>query len=157
MIPQTSLDQLTDPALGFRFAVFFFAGGVVPNPIDIRFQRVSGLTATIDTTTITEGGQNLYTHRLPRRVGYGNLTLERGFVTGSPLNLEFNAAMSLFKFAPSNVMVTLLDAVGAPLSAWMFFKAYPVRWSTANLSATEERVLIDTLELAYTRMQALRI
>ena len=122
-IPPLNLDPQIGPALGFRFAVFFFAGGAVPNPIDIRFQRVSGLSATIDTTTVVEGGQNLYTHRLPTRVGYANLVLERGFVVGSPLNLEFNAAMSLFKFAPSNVIVTLLNERHLPLAAWLFIKA----------------------------------
>ena len=137
--------------------MIFFAGGVVPNPLDIRFQRVSGLTATVETSTVNEGGQNLYTHHLPKRVGYGNLTLERGFVVGSPLNIEFNAAMSLFKFLPSNVMVTLLSGDAAPLAAWLFIKAFPVRWSTADLSAAEDRVLIDTLELSYQRMQVIRI
>jgi len=146
-----------DLVLGSRFAAIFFVGGVVPNPIDIRFQRVSGLSSTIETTTVNEGGQNLYTHRLPRRVGYGNLTLERGFIVGSPLNIEFNVAMSLFQFLPSNVMVTLLGGDGVPLAAWMFLKAFPVRWATADLSATEDRVLIDTLELSYTSMQALRV
>lgn len=157
MPPQLSLDPGADLVLGFRFAVIFFAGGVVPNPIDIRFHKVSGLSATVETTPLAEGGENLYTHKLPKRVGYGNLVLERGFVVGSPLNIEFNAAMSLFTFVPSNVMVTLLGESGAPLSAWLFLKAYPVRWATADLNAGDERVLIDTLELAYTRMQALRI
>lgn len=146
-----------DLVLGSRFAAVFFIGGVVPNPIDIRFQRVSGLSATVETTTVNEGGQNLYTHRLPRKVGYGNLTLERGFVIGSPLNIEFNLAMSLFQFAPSNVMITLLSADATPLAAWLFLKAYPVRWATADLSASEDKVLIDTLELSYTSMQALRV
>lgn len=146
-----------DLILGSRFAVTFFIGGVVPNPIDIRFQRVSGLSATVDTAPVSEGGQNLHTHRLPKRVTYGNLVLERGFVVGSPLNLEFNAAMSLFQFAPSNVLVTVLNGDGIPLSAWMFLKAYPVRWATADLNAREDQVLIDTLELCYTRMQAIRV
>ena len=146
-----------DLVLGSRFAALFFAGGVVPNPIDIRFQRVSGLSATIETTTVNEGGQNLHAHRLPRRVGYQNLVLERGFVVGSPLNLELNAAMTMFKFAPSNVMITLLDGDAAPLAAWMFRKAFPVRWATADLGATEHQVLIDTLELCYASMQAMRV
>jgi phage tail-like protein len=146
-----------DLVLNSRFAAIFFAAGVVPNPIDIRFQRVSGLSATIETTTVNEGGQNLYAHRLPRRVGYGNLILERGFAVGSPLNLEFNAAMTLFKFVPSNVMITLLDRDAAPLAAWMFHKAFPVRWATADLRATDDQVLIDTLELCYASMQAMRI
>jgi phage tail-like protein len=156
-IPQLTLDRHTGPPLGFRFAVFFFAGGVAPNPLDILFQRVSGLSASVETSPIAEGGQNLYTHKLPRRVGYANLVLERGLVTGSPLGLEFNAAMSLFKFSPSNVMVTLLGEDAAPRAAWLFLKAFPVRWSTSDLNASEERLVIETLELAYTRMQALRL
>jgi phage tail-like protein len=146
-----------DLILDSRFAAIFFMAGIVPNPIDIRFQRVSGLSATIDTTTVNEGGQNLYSHRLPRRVGYRNLVLERGFMIGSPLNLEFNAAMTAFKFSPCHVMITLLGADAAPLAAWMFLKAFPVRWATADLSAREDQVLIDTLELCYASMQALRI
>jgi phage tail-like protein len=146
-----------DLVLGSRFLAVFFTAGVVPNPIDIRFQRVSGLAATVETDTLYEGGQNLHAYRLPRRVTHQNLTLERGFVVGSPLNLEFNAAMTLFKFAPSTVMVTLLNGDGIPLSAWMFLKAFPVRWQTADLSASEDRVLIDTLELSYESMQILRV
>jgi phage tail-like protein len=146
-----------DLVLGSRFAAIFFVAGVVPNPIDIRFQRVAGLSATIETTTVNEGGQNLYAHRLPRRVGYENLVLERGFVVGSPLNIEFNVAMSLFKVLPSNVLITLLDRDAVPLAAWMFRKAFPVRWATADLHATEDQVLIDTLELCYASMQAMRV
>lgn len=156
-IPKLSLDVLTGMPLGHRFGVFFLIGGVVPNPLDIRFQRVSGLSAKVETHTVNEGGQNLYTHRLPKKVGYDTLKLERGFVVGSLLNIEFNIAMSAFKFAPSNVIVTLFSEDAIPIAAWMFMKAFPVSWSTADLNASEDKVLIDTLELAYTRMQALRI
>lgn len=148
---------LDDPPLGFRFAVVFLTGGVLPNPLDIRFQRVSGLSATIETTNVVEGGQNLYTHRLPRRVGYSNLVLERGFVIGSPINLEFNAAMSLFKFAPSNVLVMLFNESSVPVAAWLFMKAYPVQWSTSDFDADQQNLVVDTLELAYAGMQILRI
>lgn len=146
-----------DLALGFRFGVFFLAGGVVPNPLDTRFQKVSGLSAEITLTQHAEGGQNLYTHRLPDGVTYGNLVLTRGFVVGSPLNAEFNAAMSLFQFAPSNVIVTLFSEDSVPLSAWLFMRAFPVKWATSDLDAEQREVVIDTMELAYARMQALRI
>src|SRR5689334_15992873 len=111
---------MSDPIIGMRFGVFFFAGGAIPNPIDIRFQRVSGLSAEVETEPVREGGQNLYTQRLPVGVTYNNLVLERGMVVGSPLHVEFNAAMSLFKFAASNVLVTLLNESKVPLAAWMF-------------------------------------
>ncbi len=144
------------PIIGMRFGVLFLAGGVVPNPLDIRFQKVSGLSAEVETEPVSEGGQNLYTQRLPKGIKYNNLVLERGMVVGSPLNLEFNATMSLFKFVTSNVLVTLLAEDKAPLAAWLFLKAYPVKWSTSDLSA-EPALVIDTMELAYTRMQVLRV
>jgi phage tail-like protein len=143
--------------LGFRFGVFFFIGGTVPNALDIRFQKVSGLSGEVKTQPLAEGGQNLYTHRLPTRVDYNNLVLERGMVIGSILLSEFNAALSLFKFKPSNVMVTLFNDDKQPLAAWMFLNAYPVKWATSNLDAEQEGLVIDTLELAYTRMQVMRV
>jgi phage tail-like protein len=143
--------------LGFRFGVFFFAGGLVPNPLDIRFQKVRGLSATVKTTLQAEGGQNAYAQPLPTGIEHGNLVLERGMVVGSLLNLEFNAALSLFKFAPSNVLVTLFNESKIPVSAWLFLKAYPVKWATSDLDATDKNILIDTLELAYGRMQIMRI
>lgn len=146
-----------DLILGFRFGVFFFAGGVIPNPLDIRFQKVSGLSAEVKTTTLAEGGQNLYIHRLPERIEYNNLSLERGMVVGSPLNMEFNTVMSYFKFNPSNVLVILFNAEKIPVSSWLFIKAFPVKWSTSDMDAKDESVVIDTMELAYTRMQILRI
>jgi phage tail-like protein len=143
--------------LGCRFAVVFFVGGLVPNPLDLRFQRVGGLSGTIQTVAHREGGERLYTHRLPDIVEYGNLLLERGFVVGSPLNIEFNLAFSQMQFLPSNVMVTLLSEDAAPLGAWMFIRAFPVRWATADLDARQNEIVIDTLELAYARMQPVRI
>lgn len=152
--------------LGFRFGVYFFMGGIVPNPLDTRFQKVSGLSAELSTKTVEEGGQNLYSHRLPEKISYGNLVLERGMVVGSPLSIEFDTAFSLFKFLPSNVLVTLYNEYNrsdptkstiAPVASWMFMDAYPVKWSVSDLDATEKSLMIDTLELAYSRMQIVRI
>src|SRR5438045_132783 len=95
-------------------------GGLIPNPIDIRFQRVSGLGATVSLKSHSEGGQNLYTHRFPESIGYQNLVLERSAALISPLDIEFNIALSLFKFAASNTLVTLFDDSGVPTAAWMF-------------------------------------
>lgn len=148
---------VSDPIIGMRFGVFFFASGVIPNPLDIRFQKVTGLSTTVQTESFSEGGQNLYQHKLPQGVRFDNLVLERGMVVGSPLNLEFNATLSLFRFSTSNVLVTLLGEDKLPLAAWLFMKAYPVKWSTSDLDAVQPGLVIDRMELAYTRMQTLRI
>jgi phage tail-like protein len=148
---------MATPIIGMRFAVLFMTGGVVPNPLDLRFSKVSGLSMTVETESLAEGGQNLYTQQLPRSVSHGNLVLERGMVVGSPLNIEFNASLSTFKFITSNVLVTLLSEDGAPMAAWLFMKAWPVKWSTSDLDATTPGLVIDTMELAYGRMQVLRV
>lgn len=145
------------PPLGFRFGVFFLIGGAAPNPLDFRFKKVSGIGATVATRPLNEGGQNLYSHKLPERVQYENLVLERGLAVGSPLAAEFNAAMSAFEFAPSNVLVSLLGEAGAPVSSWLFTNAYPVKWTVSPLDADSNTVVIETMELAYQRMQAIRI
>ena len=146
-----------NPPLGFRFGVAFFIGGFVPNPLDIFFQKVSGLGSTVETETVQEGGQNLYVQSLPKRIKYDNLVLERGVVVGSPLVIEFNVAMSLFKFSPSNVLVTLMDNTRIPIAAWLFMKAYPVKWSVNDLDATANSVAIEHMELTYQRMQVIRV
>jgi phage tail-like protein len=146
-----------EPLLNHRFGVFFFIAGVVPNPLDIYFESVSGLDATISMTTYREGGETLYEHRLPDQITYSNLVLKRGIYLGSPLTIEFNATMTLFKFLPSNVLVAALNEDKVPMAAWMFIKAYPVRWLTDTLSAETPKVLVETMELAYSRMQVVRV
>ncbi|MEM0999910.1 MAG: phage tail protein [Bacteroidota bacterium] len=146
-----------DPYLSHRFGVFFFAGGLIPNPIDFKFQKVQGISAEVQTETVNQGGQNLFAHRLPKKINYGNLVLERGFTVGSPLNIEFNEALSRFRFHPSNVLVTLFSEIGIPIGAWMYLKAYPVRWKVSDLDAMGSSVAVDTMELAYERFQIIRI
>lgn len=146
-----------EPYLSHRFGVFFFMLGAVPNPIDLRFQRVSGLSTEVQLETVNEGGENLHAHRLPSKITYNNLVLERGYIIGSPLNIEFNATFSSFKFSPSNVLVTKFSESGIPIGGWLFMKAYPVKWSMSDLDAHSNSVAVDTMELAYTRFQILRV
>lgn len=155
MIPEVSLTK--NPPAGFHFTAVFFIGGIIPNPLDIRFKKISGLSAEIETMSLKEGGQNLYTHRLPTNVKYNNLVLERGMVVGSPLNIEFNVAMTAMKFLPGNVMVTLLNDDSIPIAGWLFMNSYPVKWAVSDLDADQNAIVIDTMELAYTRFQSLRI
>jgi phage tail-like protein len=141
------------PPLAFRFGVVFLAGGAIPNPVDLAFQKVSGIGATVETDSVDEGGQNLYIQRLPRKIIYENLVLERGMLVGSPLRIEVNAALTLFQFVPANVLVNLLGTSELPLASWLFLQAFPVKWSLADLNATANEVVIEYLELAYQRMQ----
>lgn len=146
-----------NPPLSFRFGVLFFIAGAIPNPLDTLFQKVSGLGSTVETYPIEEGGQNFYSQQLPKKIQHDNLVLERGLVVASPLSIEFNVAMSLFKFSPSNVLVTLLDNTRVPIASWLFMNAYPVKWSVSDLDATANTVVIEHMELTYQRVQIMRL
>jgi len=150
------LPLVGNPPLSFRFSVLFFALGRIPNPIDILFQKVSGLGVTVETEPVKVGGQN-NPENLPIKVKYDNLVLHRGLVVGSPLVIEFNNAMYKFKFNPANVLVTLLDNTRLPIAAWFFRRAYPVRWSISDLDAESNSVMIEQIELNYESMQIMRL
>jgi phage tail-like protein len=54
-------------------------------------------------------------------------------------------------------MVTLFNEKSIPLAGWFFTKAYPVKWSVSDFDAEANGVVIDTMELAYTRFQIIRV
>ncbi len=149
-----------DPAVSHRFGVYFLTAGAIPYPLDFRFQKVSGLSTEVQVDTINEGGQNLYAHRLPNKINYNNLVLERGYNSGpipSLLTLHFNATFSSFKFIPMDVMVMLFNEQRIPIGTWVFQTAYPVKWSVSDLDAQNSSVVIDSMEIAYARFQSLRL
>jgi phage tail-like protein len=143
---------LKDPdlILGYRFGVFFYENGVKPNMVDVRFKKVSGLRADMTMDSITEGGENLYKYRIPTRADYG-------IVIKSTLQTSFNDVFSLFKFSPASVLVTVYNDENKPATGWLFHKAFPVKWSFGDLDADASNIVIETMELAYTRFQAVEL
>jgi len=145
-----------DPMLSHRFGVFF-----LDKPfslvLDFKFQKVKGISMEVNMETVREGGLNLHSHRLPEKISYSNLVLERGYLVGSPLTFDLNATFSSFQFSPSDVLITMFSQTGIPVGAWLYMKAYPVRWTVSDLDAQSNTVAIDTIELAYSRFQTMRI
>ncbi len=171
--------MIPPPPLGYCFLVNFLVGLSNPlalmaqvgaqaavlgsdqdffeKPMDARFQKVSGFRVSMNPYEFEEGGQNTYSHRLPTRYSYGNLVLERGIVMGSLLNLQFQDAMANYRFNPSSVLINLLNEEDQPTVSWLFMNAYPVSWSSSDLNADENKVVIETLELAYSRFQRISL
>jgi len=132
----------------FHFKVEFRdIPGVVDN--DVRFQDVSGLNSELGIEEIKSGGENRFSHRLPTRAKYNNLVLKRGMLVDSGLIGWFVDAVENFSFSPATIIVKLLDKDHQPLQSWSFIKAWPVKWSISDFKATENAVVIETIELAY--------
>jgi phage tail-like protein len=116
---------------------------------EIGFQSVEGLNAKVGQTTHAEGGENTFTHHLPDRTNYGDLTLKRGMVIGSALISWFNDAIQNFKFDPRNVTVTLLNAEHEPLDQWIFVNAWCKEWNIENFDAMSGKVATESIVLTY--------
>lgn len=130
--------------VGFHFRVDFGE-----SDDDSRFQEVGGLTADIGTEEYVEGGLNIFSHKLPTGVKYGNLTLKRGVFLDSKVTEWCRKAIEQFVFEPRDITVHLLDEEHQPLSSWIFSRVWPVKWSVSEFKATDNSVVIETLELAH--------
>ena len=143
------------PPVGFHFKVEF---GFLPQESnDARFQEVGGLASELGIEEVAEGGENRFSHRLPARAKYGNLVLKRGLLVDSQLIDWCKDAIENFSFEPATVNVTLLNEKHEPLGdTYSFQRAWPVKWSVSDFKATDNSVVVETLELAYSYFTRIR-
>ncbi len=136
------------PPVGFYFKIS------IDGLPDAEFQEVSGLTMSLDTITLNEGGENRFAHTLPTRAKSEKLVLKRGLKVSSQLTDWCKKAIEDFSFSPKNIHVFLLDkglsdSDSNPLVSWYIIHAYPVKWSVSNFNAMNNELAIETIELQY--------
>lgn len=137
---------MLDLPVVFHFRVSF---GSSTEDGDGRFQEVDGLAAEVTVEEYREGGLNVYAHRLPTGVKFGNLVLKRGFLPGTAIAQWCRNAVEQFVFEPKDVDVALLNEEHNPIAQWSFAGAYPVKWSLSGLKAQDNAIAIESLELVY--------
>ena len=132
------------PPMGFHFKVEF-----AHLKSEFQFQSVSGLTVDLVTEEIGEGGENRFKHKLPVQTKFPNLVLKRGLLVDSELIKWCREAVEDFNITPTDITISLLNEKHEPLMTWNVVHAYPVKWATADFSAEESKIIIETIELAY--------
>ncbi len=135
------------PALGFHFNVVFKDLGT--KKFDNLFQSVSGLSVDLETEEITEGGENRFKYKLPKRSKYPNLVLKRGLLLDSGVIDWCRDAIQNFQIKPKHIDVILLGEDHQAIKTWSIINAYPVKWNTGDFNAEENKVAIETLEFTY--------
>jgi len=134
------------PPFGFHFRIDFLGFGTDK---DAAFQEVSGLSAELGTEELVEGGVNDYSYKLPVRTKYPNLVLKRGLLIDSALIAWFKDAAENFIFKTHDLNVCLLNDDHQPLATWKVKGAYPVKWTVSDFKATENALVIESVELSY--------
>lgn len=135
------------PQPGFHFLVLFEVLPQFPN--DVRFQEVSGLSVDIEMETKAEGGEHRFSHNLPTRTKYGDVTMKRGKFLGSGVLHWARQAIDEFRFKPSNVLISLMNADHVPLYNWYLINAIPKRLEVSGINAGSNEIVVETLVLSY--------
>ena len=135
------------PPVGFHFSVDF--SSVSDSANDTRFQSVGGLNIEMETETIKEGGENRFNHVLPLKSKYPNLVLKRGLLIDTKLIDWFDDTFNKLVVEPKDIVVKLLNEDHEPLLSWNIVRAWPLKWSVADLNAEESKLIVETLELNY--------
>ena len=134
------------PPWGFYYKVEF---SISKDANDVRFQTVSGLGVEYDFENFKEGGENRFEHKLPVRTKYSDMVLKRGMLTNSTVIKWFLAAFRDREFKPSDVSVILMNEKSKPLYTWKVAHAIPKKWVVSDFNASENSVVIETMELTY--------
>ena len=143
------------PPGSFHFKVEWSGVDGIKDDTETRFQEVSGLSFEVETETLKEGGENRFEYKLPKRTKYPNLVLKRGLLQDSALIKWFKSALNtyytvvIYDFKPADLTITLMDETDTAVAIWKVVQAYPLKWSISDFKASDNSVVIETIELAY--------
>jgi phage tail-like protein len=119
------------------------------------FREVTGLQVTVNMVEVAEGGQNGFTHKLPSRMTWPNITFKRGLTQSDALfdwlqkSSGEGFAGNENKLTRSTGAVTAIDLTGTRLRSWDFLDVFPVRWKGPDFVTGSTSPLEEELEVAH--------
>jgi phage tail-like protein len=137
------------PPVGFHFKVEVL--NLPPNDFDVRFTEVGGLSVEMGTEEVPQGGENRFIQKYPTRAHYPELVLKRGLLRNSEVWKWARQCIEDYRIEPKDVNITLLNEAHEPLMTWHVTAAYPTKWTVSDLNASNNAVVIETMQLFYQR------
>lgn len=136
---------------------FYF--NVEVDDVSVDFQEVSGLEARMEVEDVVEGGNNRFKLRLPVRQTFGNITLAKGLIAEDNAFYDWVTGVlmkdhELSDFGSKQIKSLKIHLMSPGpdqeiVRSWMVQNAYPVKWSVSNLNAMENKIAIESVELAF--------
>ena len=143
-----TLARSEDPWNSYRFAV------EIQGVQEAEFLECTGLQVEVKVEPYEEGGLNGFTHKIPGRRSFSNITLKRGLTSSSLLVdwLDRVATKAAKGSELRNVSILLLDNTGTVIRRYNMTGAFPVKWTGPSLNTTNSMGLVETLEIAFQEM-----
>jgi phage tail-like protein len=111
--------------------------------------KVDGLKATYDVKEYVEGGQNAFVHKLPGRMKYENVTLQRAVTDETNAVAAWVASFQGPAIRRSAGQISICDVAGTVVYTWALTGLFPVSWSVNGFDAAGNGIAIETLVLAH--------
>lgn len=151
-------DGTQDPFRAFKFKVK--VGGVGYLDVGVStvgaFSQCSGIKATNHVLKVRTGADIRGVQGIvPTIVEYSNLTLSRGVISSNAfLDWVFQcmpgyATGASILATRKTIEIVVLDEKGQEGITWTLHGAYPVSYELAGLDASNDGVLVESLEFAY--------
>jgi phage tail-like protein len=145
--PSTQPGAVVDPYRAYNFKL------VVQGVVQGHFTRVDGLGMKIDRILYRAGGENSTVRVIPGQVEYSVVTVRFGLTDSTEL-LRWLFAAADGRVERRNVSLAMLDDAGSTeVRRWNLIGAWPCEWYGAPLDALGKELAIETLSLAYDRLE----
>ncbi len=129
---------LKSPVPGYRFEVFL-------NGLIMGFQKVTGMSRSIETEVYHEGGLNTEVHIFPKAFsGERVLRMEKGTYSG-----EGHIFCLPGERLEGVLNLVVMDSQGNTLKSYIFTGLLVKKWEVGELSAEQNSILIDSFEVCY--------
>lgn len=115
------------------------------------FSRVDGLESETEVIRFFDGDSDLVRKR-PGRTKYNNITLHRGFTNNSEL-WDWRKAVTDGAVERKSGSIIILDESRQEIMRYNFFEAWPCRWKSAMLDASDNGLIIEELEIAVEKIE----
>src|SRR5262245_65370706 len=120
---------------------------------DTHFMNCSGINVTVETISISEGGDHGSERKMPGRVTHASIKLEKGLTSSKELWDWMQSVVSRPPVQRKTVSILLLapDGVTEQLR-YTLYDAWPCSYRAHQLNSASSLIAIHTLELAYERL-----
>lgn len=138
-----------DPYAGFNFRMEIDGVEVA------GFKEISGLEMTAEVIEYAEGDEdNAWTHKIPGRTSFSNVTFKRGIVEGTEL-WEWCETINDYprEIERKSITINLLDNEGEPQKTYTIYEAWPCRYSVDSFDATGNDLAMEEIEFAYENLE----
>jgi phage tail-like protein len=142
------LSRTEDPLNSYRFTI------EIQGIQEAEFLECTGLQVEVKAEPYEEGGLNGFTHKIPGRRSYSNITLKRGLTTSRRLIdwIDRVGTAAAKGGELRNVSILLVDNTNTTLRRYNLTGAFPTKWTGPSLNATTSTALVESLELAFQEM-----